>query len=611
MTSWALSALVNHLWQSTLFAIAVWIAAQALRHNGARVRFWLWMAASAKFLIPLSLLMSVGQQFQWRDAPVAIQGTASFVVEEVLAPATTGVVALPPALPQSPPLLPWLLLAVWAAGAAVVLRSWWLQWVPIRSALRRAAMVRLDGQDEAANLMVMCSPSMPEPGVVGILRPRLILPSGIVERLTPAQLRALIVHERCHLRCHDNLTAAIHMVVEAIFWFHPVVWWIEARLVDERERACDEAVLQAGSRPQDYAEGILEVCRQSVGVRLACVAGVSGSNLRARVEAIMREEIGRPMTRRRQLMLAAVILATVGGPVAGGALTAQSQVVVPPALTFEAASIAPLSRLRDGGRWSRATLGPREVAMETRIQKVMLAGRGNGDVEAWGPLHSLIQVAYNVSDSQVEGGPSWVHTDSYAIKAKAADNATLDQMRGMLQSFLAERFKVTLRRETRILPVYDLVAADAGLKITPMREGECIPLKEIRWDLIDLEAPLYGCGSFRRGVLSQSPETRVRPRWPRVDRIEAGAISISAMIDLISGDLDRVVVDRTGFTAPFNLLLDFAAAAQPGSPFISSGPSIFEALEDQLGLQLLPAEAPLDVLVIESAVPPSDTIAGL
>ena len=76
---------------------------------------------------------------------------------------------------------------------------------------------------------------------------------------------------------------------------------------------------------------------------------------------------------------------------------------------------------------------------------------------------------------------------------------------------------------------------------------------------------------------------------------------MSALIDLISGDVDRIIIDKTGFTAPFNLLLDFAAAPDPGSPFISSGPSIFEALEDQLGLQLLPAEAPLDVLVIERA----------
>ena len=229
-----------------------------------------------------------------------------------------------------------------ALGAVVVLVSWWRQWLPIRAALRRATPLRLDAQYGAADLAVMSSPSMPEPGVVGIRRPRLLLPEGIVERLTPAQLRALIAHERCHIRCHDNLAAAIHMAVEALFWFHPAVWWIEARLVDERERACDEAVLRVGQPAEDYAEGILEVCRQSVGLQLTCVAGVSGSNLRARVEAIMRNEIGRPMTRGRRWALAIAVVAAVGGPVAGGALTAQSQVVVPPSgLAFEIASVKP------------------------------------------------------------------------------------------------------------------------------------------------------------------------------------------------------------------------------------------------------------------------------
>ena len=219
--------------------------------------------------------------------------------------------------------------------------------------------MRLDAQYGADDLAVLSSPSMPEPGVVGIRRPRLLLPEGIVERLTPAQLRALIAHERCHIRCHDNLAAAIHMAVEALFWFHPAVWWIEARLVDERERACDEAVLRSGGRPSDYAEGILEVCRQSVGLQLACVAGVSGSNLRARVEAIMRNEIGRPMTRGRRWALAVAVVAAVGGPVAGGALTAQSQVVVPPAaLAFETASVkpsqaVPLASVRSSSLWRR------------------------------------------------------------------------------------------------------------------------------------------------------------------------------------------------------------------------------------------------------------------
>ena len=82
------------------------------------------------------------------------------------------------------------------------------------------------------------------------------------------------------------------MVVEAVFWFHPLVWWIGARMVEERERACDEYVLRALGEPQSYAESILNVCKLYVESPLACVSGVNGSDLKKRVAAIMVNRIG-------------------------------------------------------------------------------------------------------------------------------------------------------------------------------------------------------------------------------------------------------------------------------------------------------------------------------
>lgn len=593
MIPWVPSALINHLWQSTLFVIVVWVAALVLRNDAARVRCWLWTAASIKFLVPLAVLVSLGEQLQWRTAPAAVQPAVTFVMEEVLAPATVVVAAVPAATPQASPIWPWLLVALWCAGAAVVLLSWWRQWLPIRAALRRATPVRLDAEYGVDDLSVMSSPAMPEPAVVGIRRPRLLLPDGILERLTPAQLRALIAHERCHIRYRDNLTAAIHMAVEAMFWFHPAVWWIESRLLDERERACDEAVLQSGNQPRDYAEGILEVCRQSVGLRLACVAGVSGSNLRARVEAIMRNEIGRPLTRGRRWALTAAVVAAVAGPVAAGALTIQSQVVVPAALAFETAAIKPADPRRGPS--------PPALAMEASFLKAGISRSQDGRFNAESPVHVLIQAAYSVSSLQVEGGPTWVALDRYEIHATAAGPATPDEMRGMLQSLLAGRFKLALRRETRTLPVYELVVAGGGLKIAAMKAGECIPPKGVRWDLLDWEAPRYFCDTIGRRTLSQDPETRPLPRWPRVTRFEGGNVSMLALIDAISGDAGRVVIDKTGFTPRFNLVLDFASAADPSA----SGPTIFTALQEQLGLELRATSAPVEMLVIDLIERPS------
>ena len=155
----------------------------------------------------------------------------------------------------------------------------------------------------------MSSRALFEPGVFGIFRPVLLLPEGILERLSPLQLQAIIAHELCHVRRRDNLTAAIHMVIESIFWFHPLVWWIGSRLVDERERACDEEVLRQGSEPEVYAEGILNVCRFYVESPISCVSGVTGSDLKKRIEAIMTHRIVRSMGLGRKLILAASCMA--------------------------------------------------------------------------------------------------------------------------------------------------------------------------------------------------------------------------------------------------------------------------------------------------------------
>jgi len=125
--------------------------------------------------------------------------------------------------------------------------------------------------DIPAMVEIRSSPGLLEPGVVGWLRPILLLPADILKRLTPPQLEAVLAHELCHVRRRDNLTSAIHMLVEAIFWFHPLVWWISARLVEERERACDEDVLRLGSEPRlcpGDSQRLQVLFRIAVGLRV-------------------------------------------------------------------------------------------------------------------------------------------------------------------------------------------------------------------------------------------------------------------------------------------------------------------------------------------------------
>ena len=142
----------------------------------------------------------------------------------------------------------------------------------------------------------------------------ILLPENIGERLSAAQLSAIVAHEMCHVRRRDNLTAALHMVVAATFWFHPAVWWIKARLLEERERACDEAVLQSGNEAELYAESILNVCKLYVESPLACVSGVTGSDLKRRIVRIMTNRIAHKLDFSRKLLLSMAAIAAITLP---------------------------------------------------------------------------------------------------------------------------------------------------------------------------------------------------------------------------------------------------------------------------------------------------------
>lgn len=305
-----LAAIVNHLWQSTLFAAAIAVLAAMLRGERAAVRYWLWWAASVKFFVPFSLLSMLGG---------ALAATAVPAFDLADWPGALGAVAEP--LQSSSAGAPFAvaLLAVWALGCGAVAGAWVARALAVRALLRSskpcdAALPRVSGGPE-----VRMSRALTEPALVGIVRPVLVLPEGIAEHLPPAQLAAVLEHEHAHWRRRDNSTAAVHMLVEAVFWFHPLVWWLGARLVEERERACDEAVVRAGHDGQSYAEAILNVCERYVASTLKCAAGISGADLKRRVVEIARRKVMSELPVRKKILLGAFALGTVLVPVIFGA----------------------------------------------------------------------------------------------------------------------------------------------------------------------------------------------------------------------------------------------------------------------------------------------------
>ncbi|MGB7170030.1 MAG: M56 family metallopeptidase [Acidobacteriaceae bacterium] len=317
--------LLHHLWQSTVFAGGVWLLALALRRNAARVRYRLWMAASLKFLVPFSLLMALGARLPWpahleRTQP-AIAAAVEGVAQPLLVPwpvtVDSGFAAGARVEHPATDWLPLALVVLWVAGTLLLLGRWTASWLQLRAAVRRGEPMTLaDGTQ--SRLMA----EKVEPGIFGIVRPVLVLPRGIAERLSAEQLDAIVAHEMCHLRRRDNLTAALHMIVEALFWFHPLVWWLRARLVEERERACDEAVLDATRQPFAYAEGILTVCKFYVEAPLSCVSGVTGSELKQRIARILSGQGVRKLDVGRKALLALACVLAAGIPVTAGLVRA-------------------------------------------------------------------------------------------------------------------------------------------------------------------------------------------------------------------------------------------------------------------------------------------------
>jgi bla regulator protein blaR1 len=542
MTPVNLQAVGNHLWQSTVFAAAAALLALALRGNRAHVRHWLWLAASLKFLIPFAALVQFGSRIEWRQSPVPAVPIPE-AIHQIAQPFVAA--AQPVTAAQVPSILPTLAIAVWLAVSLAILCRWCLRWSRIWKSANVAPVLGMHG-----GIPVKSSTGTMEPGVFGIFRPVLLFPAGIADRLTPAQYNAIVAHEFCHIRRRDNLAAALHMLVEAAFWFHPLVWWVGSRLVEERERACDEEVLRMGSDPEAYAAGILHVCKLYLGSPLACAAGVTGADLRKRVEAIMSNRMLPSLTPARRVMLAAAALVALAAPVAIGMAQGQPASV----LRFEVASIKPSGP--SGGR------GGMEV---TPAGSIRLSGI---------TLKGLIAFAYDRNESDIQGGPKWVNSDGFDVVAKPERNTAPSESHGMAgpgmpgwesarlrtQTMLADRFHLVVHKATRPGSLYALVVTKDGPKMQAAKEDD-------------------------EGQIST-----MRSR----NRIDAKRGTMHMLAALLTNWLGITVVDKTGLPAGYYYKIEYADDAD-----------IYSALQDQLGLKLEQQKGAVESLVIDRADRPT------
>jgi bla regulator protein blaR1 len=603
----------DHLWQSTLCAGAAALLTLMLRRNQARLRYLVWLAASLKFLLPFALLVAIARPFGIQapsaeppDAlEVRITSLMDYVSRPFSRPAPDGSAApLADAAPSVSAIAQPVLITIWFAGAVGVLGLWLLRCRRIARVIRSAAplsdarvigaldrIARARGVRESVR--AVASETTLEPGIFGLARPVLIWPQGISVRLSEEQIEAILVHELCHVARRDNLAAAAHVVVQAMFWFHPMVWWIGARLVNERERACDEAVLQAGSDPDVYAESILKTCQYSVEAPVLCMAGVTGPELSKRMEHIMSTDAGQKLNRTKKAILAAAAASAVVGPIGIGLLhgprvQAQAQTTAgADRPSFEVASVKP-----------NTTTGPGPM-------RIGFPGNGRFNVTNMA-LRELIRFAYEVQPFQITGGPGWIDNERFDVTATTAGNPGPAVMRQMLQSLLAERFKLGVHTETREMPTYDLLVARSDGRLGEKLRAagpDCAPLTIPAGFPAPPPPPPGGAvGRGGPGGPAGGCSIIMGPGF-----ISARRTTMEQLTRTLAPRVRRIVIDRTGLSGFYDADLEFAAEfpmqPPPGAPPLPppnpDAPSIYTAVQEQLGLKLESSRGPVEVLVID------------
>jgi uncharacterized protein (TIGR03435 family) len=662
------------------------------------MRYWIWWIASLKFLVPLSLLVSVGSLFSWRitsEPPPQPSLPSTFIVQfaqpfTASSTASADLNPIPaPGPERSGSALPAFFVAVWICGAVAMLLRWGIRWSRARAVLRHSKTHRVQVLTEGRALLALrrletrlgSRQALPmvgasatvEPAVFGIVRPVLAWPMDLSERLGEQELEAILLHELTHVRRRDNLTAALHMVVETVFWFYPLVWWIGSRLLEEREKACDEAVLRLGGESGTYAEGILKVCEFCLESPLTCAAGVTGSDLKKRIEDIRRNRMTRQLGLGAAAVLSVMLAVPFIAPFAAGVLRA-AQVSAPPAIRTETIPVpTPLPEVAGQRQTTPAVAIARTPVREPRtatppvqtrdvfdvisIRPATGAPPGGRGARGGGPgqrsggpagpapcggfvqanpgrlvatnvtLYRLITLAYGKNcrllqeQELLTGGPDWRQSVAFDIQATLPDgspvytqqqllNGDAPRLQAMLQNMLADRFGLTLHRETKEIPVYNLVIVKMGkIKLsddqtppelpTPPPPGAAPPPPP--------PPPPPGQRGFEPPELDQMPRgafgVGVDPPAGLVT-LWARAIPISTMIGFIQGGVGRMVVDKTEPKG----LYDIPRVTVDVGPF-DIGPgavTVWPEIMNQLGLRMDPTRGPAEVLVIDRADKPSE-----
>jgi bla regulator protein BlaR1 len=401
----------------------------------------------------------------------------------------------------------------------------------------------------------LTSASCVVPVTVGFLHPRIILPESSRE-WPRAQLDAVLAHEGEHIRRRDPLFQWLALLNRALFWFHPLAWWLERKLSGLAEEACDAAVLARGYDPREYSEYLLDLARsvKRAGSRIDAVGmAMPGIGLKHRIRQML-SGVPIPKISRPRMACTVAVCAGAAAVLAAGTLVRAQSGAQP---KFEVASI----RLADSVGGSVRQIKPDGLTYRNRS------------------LAEYIRLAYGVESYQLTHGPAVSLAERYDIVAKAAIPVPESQIKLMLRSLLEDRFRLSVHREMKELPVYVLTVAKDGPHFKASQdEGPMVAAPKDGSFLYKRTSMAYLAGT----VLSNLPS------------------------------LDRPVLDRTRLEGIYDFSLKLF---DPDNARVESDPkgdtqqqmdNGLSASLKELGLKLESQKASVDILVIDHAEKPSE-----
>ena len=589
------------LLKASLLLLVVLLAYALLRtHLSATSRHLLWALAIVGLLLvpalhlvlPAWTVISVpparAPEFA-RTAESAVRSIASDVTSSVPAPVNGS------RWQMSPLRLAWptLALTLYAIGVLGLLLRLLAQRWSIRRLAHRAARVTdpvwtVLLHDTARRLHLQRSIVLLRgleetmPMAFGTRRPAILLPA-VADTWSEEKRRSVLLHELAHVARNDCFTQSLAAVVCAIYWVHPGVWWIARRLRIERELACDDRVLAAGADADDYASHLLEFAhslRVDTAPALA-VTMAAPSSLEQRLRALLENGRNRQMPTHRSRFAVTAVGLLLAGAIA----------------TARVAEIAPLLQIQDPPRQSFevASVKPNKSGETTSF----LQPRPGGNFAVGNmTLRGLIFFAYGIQGFQLVGAPDWIATARFDITAKAPADikptpiGQISPEALMLRSLLEDRFRLAVHRETRDLPIYALVLARAdgrlGPRLKQTTSDYCAKRLEAAGKAADTPIP---------------PGSPVCGMLPGVtgNEITAGALPMNEFARFLNVNVGRTVVDRTGLTGVWDFDLKWLPPNAPSPD--PDRPSIFTALQEQLGLRLDATTGPVEVLVIDRIEP--------